>query len=189
MIYKLRHDRENFLSFDISAYDIEYILGDYFLLDKPLWAEFWQPINATFFDNSDEQNVIAMPDVSEWFGYNCLALNQKAFEILRSHLEKFGEFLPTQSEGILYWIFHSTKKTRMEHIDLNNSSSTTDETGFIDMQSLVFKEKTLQGQLIFQTEFSNYRNMYCTEEFKNLVESNGLKGLYFSTDLACINEP
>lgn len=130
-----------------------------------------------------------MPDISEWFGHNCLALNQTAYDKLKSHLEKYGELLPTHSEGIPYWVFHSTQKTGMEHIDLDNSARSIDETGYVDMQSLAFKEETLKDQLVFQTEFSNYRNMYCTEEFKKLVESNGLKGLYFSTDLACVNEP
>lgn len=188
MIYKLGHDRERYLSFDISAYDIEYIIGDFFLLDEPLWTEFWQPMSATFFDNSEEKNVAAIPDISDWFGYNCLALNQKAYEKLQCHLEKYGELLPIQCEGISYWLFHSTVKTGMECVDLNKSVRTIDETGFVDMQVLEFREETLKGHLVFQTEFNNYRNMYCTKEFKKLVLENDLKGLHFSTDLACLTE-
>ncbi len=188
MIYKLGHDRERYLSFDISAYDIEYILGDFFLLDETLWAEFWQPMNAAFYDNSEEQNTVFMPDISDWFGYNCLALNQKSYEKLKSHLEKHGEILPIQCEGIAYWLFHSTVKTGMEYIDLNKSERSIDETGFVDMQALEFKEEALKSKLVFQTEFNNYRNMYCTEEFKRLVEENGLNGICFSTDLACLTE-
>ncbi len=90
MSYKLRHDREKFLSFDISAYDIE---------------------------------------------------------------------------------------TKMKHIDVDNNARAIDETGYVDMQS--FKEETLKDQLLFQTEFSNYRNMYRNEEFKKLVGSNGYKACIF----------
>lgn len=189
MIYKLRTDHSKFLNFYIDAMHIELMLGDFFLLDKPIWTDFWQPLHVTFSDDSDDQNVIAVPDVAEWFGHNCLGLNQRAYEVLKPHLETCGELLPVQCEGIPYWVFHSTLKTGMEHVDLANSASTTDETGFINTQALVFKEETLTNKLIFQTEFNNYRNMYCTEEFKSLVESASLKGLYFSTDVACVIEP
>jgi len=76
----------------------------------------------------------------------------------------------------------------MEYIDSTKSHRTIDITGYVDMQALSFKEESLEGKLIFQTEFNNYRNMYCTGRFKTLVEKLGLKGLYFSTDLACVNE-
>lgn len=188
MIYKLRFDFRNYLNFYIDAVDIEMTLGDFFLLDEPLWSEFWQPLNGTFFNDSDNQTLTALPDITEWFGHNCLVLNQKAFNVLSQHLAAHGEFLPIQSESIPYWLFHSTIKTGMEKIDESRSTRTIDESGFVEMHELSFREETLKGQLIFQTEFSNYRNMYCTEEFKVMVESNGLKGLSFSTDLACINE-
>lgn len=188
MIYKLSADTDQFLSFDISAYDIEYILGDLFLLDQPSWAEFWQPLNAVFFDAEENGKKLAVPDITIWFGYNCLALNETAYKKLHKYLENFGELLPTKSEGIPYWIFHSTVKTGMENIDAEKSARTVDETGYVDMQSLVFDENSLVGKLVFQTEFNNYRNMYCTEEFKKLVEESDLKGLYFSTDLASVNE-
>jgi len=111
MIYKLRTDHSKFMNFYIDANDIELILGDFFLLDRPLWAEFWRPLHVTFSDDSDDQNVIAVPDVAEWFGHNCLGLNQTAYEKLKPHLETCGEFLPVQCEGIPYWVFHSTEKT------------------------------------------------------------------------------
>lgn len=85
-------------------------------------------------------------------------------------------------------MFHSTEKTSLEYINSTKSHRTVDITGYVDMQALVFKEKALEGKLIFQTEFNNYRDMYCTEEFKILVEKLELKGLYFSIDLACVNE-
>lgn len=81
------------------------------------------------------------------------------------------------------------KKTSIEYVDKTKSIRTIDAVGFVEMKSLVFSEKLLTQEIIFQTEFSNYLNMYCTENFKNLVESNGLQGLYFSTDLAGVNEP
>ena len=189
MIYKLRADRDKYLNFFIDPYDIELIMGDYFLLGQPAWAGFWKSVNATFYKDSDHGSALLVPDVTVWGTSNCLALNQKAYEALRVDLHPFGEFLQVASEGIPYWVFHSTLQTDLEFVDETKSKRIIDEVDYVEMQSLVFNEKLLDKKLIFQTEFSNYRNMYCTEEFKSRVESNDLKGLYFSTDLACINEP
>lgn len=84
MIYKLRFDHFNYLNFYIDANDIELTLGDFFLLDKPLWKNFWKPLNGIFSDDSDNQNVITVPDITEWHGHNCFVLNQKAYATLRS---------------------------------------------------------------------------------------------------------
>ncbi|PUA26447.1 MAG: hypothetical protein B0W54_22065 [Cellvibrio sp. 79] len=189
MIFKLRWDREKFLTFDISPDDIEYVLGDFFLLDEPLWSEFWKPLNATFFDDSDNGKAIKVPDITVWPGNACLALNAIALEKLNHYLKGYGELLPIESEGNPYWLFHSTKQTNLDLVDLEKSARTISETGYVEMQALTFNEKKCADELIFLSEFSDYRDMYCTEEFKQLVESNGLKGLYFSTDLACVNEP
>lgn len=64
-------------------------------------------------------------------------------------------------------IFAYDIETEIKNIDADNSARAIDETGYVDMQSLTFKEETLKDQLLFQTEFSNYRNMYRTEEFKS----------------------
>jgi hypothetical protein len=189
MIYKLRADRANYLNFYIDAYTIEKAIGDFFLLYEDRWADFWKPVPGKFVDDSDSSNVIKVPDITVWETENCLVLNQNAYEKLKQYLADFGEMLPIQCEGKPYALFHSTNKTGMEFVDLDQSERQVDELDYVDMQALVFKEEALNGQLVFQTEFSNYRNMYCNEEFKNLVEETGLKGLYFSTDLACVNEP
>jgi hypothetical protein len=188
MIYKLRADRANYLNFYIDAYTIEKTIGDFFLLYEDQWVDFWKPVPGTFSDDSDANNVVKVPDITVWETENCLALNQNAYDKLKQHLAGIGELLPVECEGTPYWLFHSTNKTGMEYVDLDESERQVDPVDYVEMQALVFKEEALKGQLVFQTEFSNYRNMYCTEEFKTLVEKMELKGLYFSNDLACINE-
>lgn len=110
MIYKLRSDRFRYLNFYIEPYDVELILGDYFLLDELEWVSFWKPLNGCFSDDSDNQNIIKIPDITVWGNHNCLVLNQTAYECLQTHLRAVGELLPITSEGISYWLFHSTKK-------------------------------------------------------------------------------
>jgi hypothetical protein len=189
MVYKLRAERSKYLNFYISPTEIEAKLGDYFILDEPLWAEFWKPVEASFHDDSDNQNIVTPPDLTVWFTSSNIALNQKAYDALGNILSAHGELLPASCEGIPYWLLHTTTKIGMEFVDLDLSQRIVEEGGYIDMQSLVFKEEELKDLLIFQTEFSGYRNIYCTEKFKALVEAAGLKGLLFSTDLACVNEP
>ena len=155
MIYKLRADREKYLNFFIDPSDIELIMGDYFLLGQSKWAVFWKSVNATFYEDSDNGNALLVPDITTWGTSNCLALNKKSYEALKKPLSKFGEFLPITSEGIPYWVFHSTHQTNIDHVDLSKSSRRIDEVDYVDMQALVFKEDALKGQLIFQTEFSN----------------------------------
>ena len=189
MIYKLRWDRERFLTFDISPDDVEYIIGDFFLLDEPTWADFWKPMNATFFDDSDSGKAIRVPDITVWPGNACLALNARAYDKLNQYLIGYGEFLPIVSEGKPYWLFHSTRRTSLDLIDAKKSARTINQTGYVEMQALSFVESKCAEELVFLSEFSDYRDMYCTEKFKALVEESNLEGLYFSVDLACVNEP
>ena len=187
MIYRLRFDRFNFLVGDISLDEVKAKTGHYFALDAPLWSDIWRPMEIAFRDDSDEQNVVIPPDITCWLTDN-LFLNKTACDAIGGQLTKYGELLPCTCEGIPYWILHVTNKTGMDAIDLSKSERVVEAGGYIDMQSLVFKEARLRGDLIFKTEFSNYRNIYCTEEFKSLIESLDLKGLLFSTDLAGIYE-
>jgi hypothetical protein len=188
MIYKLRADNQNYMNFYIDPYEIHSTIGDYFLLDQPKWDSFWKKLPATFSDDSDKGDLIKVPDITVWIVSACLALNQKSYEILKNMLMPHGEFLPAECEGVPYWVYHLTNKTGFEFVDLEKSHRTIDEGEYIEMQSLVFKEDKLDGMPVFQSEFNLYRDTYCTEQFKSLVESAGLQGLYFSTDLACINE-
>lgn len=188
MIYRLRFDRFNFMTFDIWPDEVEEKLGDMFILDSPEWRQFWKPLNAQFSDMSDAGGVIKIPDITCWFTDN-LALNKTAFDALSNILRGYGELLPCQCEGIPYWVLHVTHKTGLDAVNLTKSERIVEAGGYIDMQSLVFNEDKLKDVLIFKTEFSNYRNIYCTEKFKSLIEGLGLKGLLFSTDLAGIYEP
>lgn len=188
MIYRLRFDRFNYLVGDISLDEIKAKTGNYFALDAELWADIWQPMQIGFRDDSDAQNVVTPPDITCWFTDN-IFLNQKAYDVLREILIGYGELLPCKCEGVNYWVLHVTKKTGLNVVDQTQSERIVEAGGYIDMRSLAFNEDKLKDVLIFKTEFSNYRNIYCTEKFKSLVETTGLKGLLFSNDLACTNEP
>lgn len=46
-----------------------------------------------------------------------------------------------------------------------------------------FINSKVEDQLLFKNEFDGYRNVYCSDSFKTLVESAGLEGLVFNEEL------
>lgn len=185
-VYKLRADRSHYLNVYISPDEIEAKLGDYFLLDESLWSEFWKPVEATFQDDSDKKNVTLPPDITMWYTSNNLVVSQKGYDALRDVLQPYGEWLPVTCAGNQYWLLHTTKKTDMDAVDLKQSDRFVEQGDFVELKKLVFKDEAVNDLLVFQTPYSGYRNLYCTETFKTLVENAGLSGLIFSDDLVSI---
>jgi len=187
MIYKLRFDRTKYLTFEILPDELEEKFGaDYlFMLDEPTWLSFWKPVNAKFIDMSDRKNVTIPPDITCWFT-DQLVLNENAYTQLSEHLKPYGEFLPVMCEGIPYWLLHVTCLTGMDVVDEVQSNRHIEEGGYIDVNRLTFKEERVKNLLLFKTEYNGYKNIYCTELFKQLVERNNLSGLIFNPDLAAL---
>ncbi|GMR16297.1 MAG: hypothetical protein BMS9Abin31_0619 [Gammaproteobacteria bacterium] len=183
MIFKLRFDRFNFMEFELSPSEIEAKLGDIFILDNTnTWSDFWKPINGSFFDDSDKQNIIALPDIALW-STDEIVCNEKAYNILKNTLAPYGEWLPVSIEGVSYWLLHVTQKTGIEFVDVKNSIRTIDIVDHIEIEKLLFNENMLNEMLIFKTQYNNYNNIYCLDKFKILVEENDLQGLIFSKDM------
>jgi hypothetical protein len=152
VIYRLRFDRENYMLFDIPPHDLEYTLGDIFLLDNPksIWTDFWKPLSGRFNDWSEKKNVLKIPDITCWFTDN-LVLNQKSYDLLVKKLSSYGEFLPVNVEGVPYWILHVNKFTDMDMIDEKNSKRFIDAAECINLERLVFREEGLNELLLFKT--------------------------------------
>ena len=184
MVYKLRFNRNTHLLFDISADEIEAKLGVIFLLDHlENWSEIWTPLDGRFYDDSDKKNMLSVPDITLWFTDE-IVCNDKAYRVLKEPLGSYGEWLPVNVEGIAYWLLHVTKKTEMENINLKASERTIDAIDNIEVQKLSFIQKKIEDLLIFKTAYNNYQNIYCTENFRNLIEKNKLQGLVFSSDMS-----
>lgn len=187
MIYKLRFERSNYLTFEISPDEFEEKFGDdyLFMLDKACWKNFWKPLNARFLDFSDNKNVTTLPDITCWFT-DQIVLNEKAYSLLSESLADYGEFLPVISDGIRYWILHVTKKTGNDAIDDDKSGRTIEEGGYIEISKITFKDEAINHLLLFKSEFDGFRDIYCTEEFKDLLDGHNLQGLVFNSNLASV---
>jgi hypothetical protein len=183
MTYRLFFDRNNFLVFDIDAMEIESQLGDFFMLREPVWQNFWKTLPAQFRDDSDGGAVAALPDITLWMA-DCLAMNEKAYTALSAPLEEYGEFLSVTCEGVPYWVLHVTKVVDSDAVDLTSSEREIDESGYVDIKTLRFVDEQVKDLLIFRSEYTDGRNVYCSDKFKSIIDDNGLKGLIFDTELA-----
>ena len=58
------------------------------------------------------------------------------------------------------------------------------EDGFEDgLELLNFEQDDIQNKLLFKSKLEGAQKVYCTDEFKNIIQSNKLKGLVFDEDL------
>lgn len=104
--------------------------------------------------------------------------------MLKDDLHAYGEWLPLRCENTSYWLLHTTKQTGIDIIETEESERTMDATGYTEAQKITLKPNSDKNTLIFQTEYTNYQNVYCTNTFKNIVETAGLKELKFSGDMS-----
>lgn len=101
-----------------------------------------------------------------------LVLTEYATEVLKIFLIN-GELLEIKYDGNTGFIFNPLKI-----LEENTKLSLRDKNG--DISSLVFDDDAP----VFKTEFDRYHGVYCNQNFKDAVESAGLKGAVFSVDLS-----
>lgn len=130
--------------------------------------------------SEDAEEITSIPDVYLWMNV-FLVLSPKAKEILNPLLTIFGEFLPFECNGEIYFIFavHSLIEP-----DTSNSEALINNGVYAGISSLVFKSEVVGSHILFKTSFDRFSHLYCTEQFRNAVESNFLTGLSFSTNLS-----
>ena len=109
-----------------------------------------------------------------------LVLNEPAYECLSASLSELGEFIDLKINGDNLYLFNplifaqeDLKLTERAYLD-----------GFEDgLKSLVFDDEDISNKLIFKSKMQSGLSLYCTDDFKKLVNDNNLTGLVFNTDL------
>jgi len=184
--YKLRFDRNHFMSFDITSTELRSKLGSDFrlMLDKPSWSDFWVEMNAQFYDDSDKKNVISIPEITCWITDRLMFSEQAKLE-LEAKLNQYGEFLPVKCEGIAYYVFNVTNVID-NAVDEEESKRIIEESGYINVEKLSFIEEKVSNNLLFKTHWNGLANIYCNDKFKTMIEQSGYSGLVFSENLASI---
>lgn len=186
-VYKILPDYVNFTAFMLPMKDLIRGLGKeikpanlmHFYRHNLSLAKYWKDITATFEPVDGVTRGNDAPDVSTWVS-GTLVLSDTAKSLL-SILKDYGEFLPVDTDGGQYWVLNCTTVVAA---DESNSSRVIESGQVLDVDEIVFDNSALEGKLLFKTEFDGFRNLYCTDEFRHQVDSNGLSGLLFSKKLA-----
>lgn len=185
-IYKLKGDRENFWTFVIDGTQAAMEIGyDYDMsFDGQSKLGWWKALGGSFYQpDGYKLKSVNMPDIDIWS--TMLVLYKKADKALEPEISSLGEYLPVTCEDIEYRLFHTMSVIDDSAIDFEKSEKTMVDGIFMGVEKLFFHEdKVPEDTLLFRTSFDNHTAVYCTEQFKNKVESSGLKGLFFETDLS-----
>lgn len=191
-IYRIREDHDNFLMFNLTPDELRSKMGRrfrYFINRTPKSLPDWVTPDATFKKDTQIKGADNLPDISYWTTSH-MVLNQKAYDSLSNNLSTYGEFLPVNVEGNSYYIFNVLKLVDESFVNLDMSEREYEGEGELKMQvglhKLKFREDLLEDTLVFKTEFDTYLNIFCGDEFKNMVEMAGLTGVLFKEDLASI---
>lgn len=185
-IFRIKNDDFNYQAFALDIDDfIDFVPDEipenqiikfsyYNLQLKPWWGE----VHSAFKGVGGEERQ-PLPDVSTWIDAT-LVLSSRAQSILKLLLSTFGEFLPVQCDHEIFYIFNCLTFGMADEI---NSKQDIQEGAFMGLKSLQFNTVDVDQKIVFKTTLNRCSDIYCNQEFKNMVESNNLSGIAFDADL------
>lgn len=134
----------------------------------------WEPVTWVFIENDGDH----LPDITSW-GFGCLALSERAKEILQEYIISDGEFLQLQNQK--YWIFNCLSRA---FANADKSTALIDRGVYAGIKSLKFDASSTIEKHIFKTDFDHYSGFYCSETVKDLIEQNSLTGVKVTSNLS-----
>ncbi|WP_445362471.1 hypothetical protein ACJJIQ_16575 [Microbulbifer sp. ANSA003] len=137
------------------------------------YASNWKPMELSL-KSCDSPPII--PTLSKWQNY--LVLHESAYQALEGILGPFGEFLPCTHQESKFYLFNPL--TIADELDAVIPGSVTRKENLLS--GIEFDENKLKDVPVFRTKEA-YISIYCTETFKDLVESEKLDGLSFTSNL------
>lgn len=185
--YKVTDDYVNFLNLDVNLKEVLLSVGkrmggikkfSTYGADNASLVRVWGQQRGRFTAVAGLPGTEA-PDITKWNGAN-LVLAPNAYQALKASLQPYGEFLPIAIDGKIYFVFNC-----MNLVDANEKQSENDVVDglWMGITRIGFRNRDVTENLLFKTPFDRCSAIYCGEEFKSLVESNGFRGLAFSRDL------
>lgn len=182
MIYVIQPDVTRYLSFVLDGKEVRRKLGRdtmfHFDPSPKSYIDHWKTIEIDFAKLSGGPRG-DMPDMIVRNGR--LFLTGSAYQRLAETIKQDAEMLSvTYGEGESGYLCNVL--TIAEELGALDEKLST-KNGFGELQSLSFHEDKLNGVALFRTFFDSCMGLYCSEAFKTLVETAGLKGVLFSADL------
>lgn len=133
----------------------------------------WKEIEVIFVDGYPENGKAkVMPDIA--FTYGRLFLSQKALDMLAETLNATkGELLPVRyNQGLKGFIFNPLCTLEVDHA-LSHKNADGE----------IMKIAFTQEALLFKTPFDHFFSLFCSQNFKSIIDQSGLNGLTFTSDL------
>ncbi|WP_444941262.1 hypothetical protein ACJJI3_01585 [Microbulbifer sp. ZKSA004] len=184
-IYAIRDDGFRFKNLDLSILDIARHAPDDsdpdsildFSLRNTAMAAWWPPMGAHFLSNEGFEGS-PIPDISSGLGAT-LVLSPKAKRYLGDLLESYGELLPVEAEGEVYYLFNC-RTFGQEDLDVSQHEYLGDTP--ISLKALAFTGDA-EKLATFKSKFENCATVFCNEQFKCAVEKFELTGISFDENL------
>ena len=182
-IFRIYGDDQHYLNFVVPGSEVIKKLGgkEYpFHIDrtpKP-YAHVWTEALEVDFYYGKQGKGKTIPDIIDNNGR--LFLSPKAYDALHEILKSSGEFLPVYHKDGKGYIFNPLLSA--EAMDgINKSLTTHDQYG--NLTNFGFLEDKVKHATLFKTELDSYLGIFCSEEFKKIIEENKLCGITFGLDL------
>ncbi|MGI9278050.1 MAG: hypothetical protein ACR2PX_00210 [Endozoicomonas sp.] len=179
MIFRIEYNSDLYMAAYISSLQLVKILRGSTGKDfNGSLAANWNSVNGTL-EQKKPGAEAHTPDITFWQHH--LALSPAAYEALNSFLSGYGELLPMTIDDDTWYIWNATTLAD-DCIDHVASEQTLRNGKVTGIKQLSFSE--LPTPPIFKLTYDKRVRIFCTSEFKSLVESLELSGLTFSTNLA-----
>lgn len=180
MIYRILSNESDFPSLVYDDMEIIEKIGEEYLIQadpSPLrYSDVWQTIKVGFVDANGKKSQKPIPDIQHHFGH--LFLSDRAVSALKPLINGLGELLEIEyGNGKRGAIFNPLKIVKAD-----SRLSTKNNIG--DASSIVFSEE----HEVFRTSFDDYYGVFCNQDFKGVVEKQGLTGIAFECDLSNVFE-
>lgn len=185
--YKIIRDTNNFQHFNLDLKIVVDTLGSKFGRMKVMHyskhnlqlKDDWKDFECSFMQPEGLTTAQDIPDISTWRLAD-LVLSGKAYDILHSHIENHGEFLPVNCDGETYYIFNCLTEGKE---DESKSDREVMDGVVMEVNKLVFDESDVADKLVFKSLYQGATALFCNDKFKDLVQTKGLRGITFSENL------
>ena len=182
MIYKITDDYINTCSLLIDNVELGTKMPTYRprFFAQPRAQEWVTPKASFFFGDGKEEMKEDLPDVTTW-STGVLAFNPKAYDVFHESLSKAGEFLPISVYGETYYLFNTLYIIPDTAVNKSKAVEVIDTGVHFGQTNVAFDEKLLASENIsvFKSNTNKLLYSFCTDEFKNVYESNNFTGIVF----------
>ena len=184
-IYRVHPDIDNYQILSISTDEVLNKLGDKypFHIDPSphSYSAIWRTLDINFHAAISTLEAQGIPNVSVDKGR--LFTNESAFKLIETLISNKDEALLVNYDSQPGYIIN-VRLLAEDYLGVDTNRCKKNIYG--DLESIGFIESKMKEAHLFRTEYDDFMGLYCSEEFKTIIEENNLSGITFSPDLGNI---